>query len=100
LWDSFELIQTIDAHDAEITELSFAWVANQLILASASRDRLIHIFGIHQNGAKYEFDLLQTLDDHTSTLTSMLFIDQGTKLVSCGADKAVIFRALQNVRTS
>jgi WD40 repeat protein len=97
LWDTFELIQTIDAHDAEITELSFAWVANQLILASASRDRLIHIFGIYPTETDFEFELLQTLDDHTSTLTSMLFIDQGTKLVSCGADKAVIFRSLQNV---
>jgi WD40 repeat protein len=95
--DTLELIQTIDAHDAEIMELCFATVGDQLILASASRDRLIHIFGITLDTVQFTFELLQTIDDHTSTLTSMMFVDGGTKLISCGADKAVIFRNLQNV---
>jgi WD40 repeat protein len=89
------LIHTIDAHDAEIMKLNFALVDGQVILASASRDRLIHIFGIDIE--KHEFELLQTIDDHTSTLTCMMFLDGGHKLISCGADKAVIFRSLHNV---
>jgi WD40 repeat protein len=68
-----------------------------LVLSSASRDRLIHIFDANQREGVYPFDLLQTLDDHSSTLTSIMFVDSGSKLISCGADKAIIFRSLQDV---
>jgi WD40 repeat protein len=67
-----------------------------LILASASRDRLIHIFDASPRNGTYSFDLIQTLDDHSSTLTAMMFTDSGSKLVSCGADKAIIFRTLRD----
>lgn len=68
-----------------------------LILASASRDRLIHIFDATKKDGHYSFDLIQTLDDHSSTLTAMMFADSGSKLISCGADKTIIFRSLQDV---
>lgn len=60
------------------------------LVATASRDRLLHIFDINQN-----FQLLQTLDDHSSSITAVRFSRNGEKLVSCGADKGVIFRSLE-----
>ncbi|KAI8900498.1 quinon protein alcohol dehydrogenase-like superfamily [Globomyces pollinis-pini] len=97
LFDTFEKIGSIDAHDSEVMVLDFARVGdkNSLLLASASRDRLIHIFDANRINEYESFDLIQTLDDHSSTLTAMKFADNGRKLISCGADKAVIFRALQ-----
>jgi WD40 repeat protein len=52
---------------------------------------------VEQKNDRFSFDLVQTLDDHSSTLTSMVFSDNGSKLISCGADKAIIFRSLQEV---
>ncbi|KAJ3349346.1 hypothetical protein HDU91_006398 [Kappamyces sp. JEL0680] len=100
--DTFEKVATIDAHDAEIMVLEFALLvtsgpSNALVLASASRDRLIHVFDASSRDNSYPFELIQTLDDHSSTLTAMMFSDSGSKLVSCGADKAIVFRTLQDV---
>lgn len=57
------------------------------MIATASRDRLLHIFDIEQN-----FRLVQSLDDHSSSITSVRFTKNGEKLISCGADKGLIFR--------
>lgn len=61
-------------------------------LASASRDRLIHIFDLSDGEPK----LIQTLDDHSAAVTSVLFSSNlcagRLNLISCGADKAVYFR--------
>ena len=67
-----------------------------MILASTSRDRLVLIFDATHVDGVYPFDLLQTLSEHTSTLTSMIFADSGSKLVTCGSDKAIIFRSLND----
>lgn len=98
-FEDFEKIATIEAHDAEIMALDFVMTGpnDSLILASASRDRLIHIFDATQSDGNYDFQLVQTLDDHSSTLTAMMFADSGSKLISCGADKTIIFRSLQDV---
>lgn len=59
------------------------------MLATASRDRLLHIFDINRG-----FQLVQTLDDHSSSITAVRFSHGADKLISCGADKGIIFRYL------
>lgn len=61
------------------------------MIATASRDRLLHIFDI-----KSDFQLVQSLDDHSSSITSVKFCKDASRLISCGADKGIIFRNLTN----
>lgn len=85
-----KLITTIEAHDSEVLCLEYTnEKIKRKLLASASRDRLIHIFDVEQ-----EYQILQTLDDHSSSITSVKFVSNGPEfsLVSCGADKSIIFR--------
>ncbi len=64
------------------------------LLTTASRDRLIHVFDMDQN-----YGLVQTLDDHSSAITSVRFAEQDQQLhmLSCGADKSLLFRTAQTV---
>lgn len=80
----------IEAHDAEVLCLEYT-DTNLSLMSSASRDRLIHVFDVKDG---YEF--LQTLDDHSSSITAVRFLNHGghTQMVSCGADKSLIFRTL------
>lgn len=80
----------IEAHDSEVLCLEYS-ENNLSLMASASRDRLIHVFDTKDG---YEF--LQTLDDHSSSITAVRFLNHGgnTQMVSCGADKSLIFRSL------
>ena len=60
----------IEAHDAEILALSFTrpdcyWH----YLASASRDRLIHVFDVRN-----DYALVQTLSDHSAIVTAVKFV--------------------------
>lgn len=83
----------IEAHDAEVLSLEYSRPESGVrLLASASRDRLIHIFSVDQG-----YSFLQTLDDHSSSITSVRFVlSHGLfQMVSCGADKSLIFRQLQ-----
>ncbi|VVC42307.1 Hypothetical protein CINCED_3A022545 [Cinara cedri] len=80
----------IEAHDSEILYLDYTKYNDKIkLLASASRDRLIHVFNVNQG-----YDFTQTLDDHSSSITAVRFINSQDKLqmVSCGADKSIIFR--------
>jgi len=83
----------IEAHDAEVLCLEYgshnSGNGNSGYLASASRDRLIHVFNA---GKHYSF--LTTLDDHSSSITAVKFLSGSTPLqmVSCGADKSILFR--------
>ncbi|EFA05055.2 WD repeat-containing protein 62-like Protein [Tribolium castaneum] len=82
----------IEAHDAEVLCLEYCGVESDLnLMASASRDRLLHVFDVRHG---YEF--LQTLDDHSSSITAVRFLtnQRNTQMVSCGADKSLIFRSL------
>uniref|UniRef100_A0A3P9N2M7 WD repeat domain 62 n=1 Tax=Poecilia reticulata TaxID=8081 RepID=A0A3P9N2M7_POERE len=55
------------------------------LLASASRDRLIHVFNQEKN-----YNLQQTLNDHSASITAVKFTGEGgVQLVSCGADKSI-----------
>jgi len=84
----------IEAHDAEVLCLEYSLSGSsvsQSYLASASRDRLIHVFNAGKN-----YGFLTTLDDHSSSITAVRFLPgqtaDGTQMVSCGADKSIIFR--------
>ncbi|XP_033221790.1 mitogen-activated protein kinase-binding protein 1 isoform X2 [Belonocnema kinseyi] len=90
----------IEAHDAEVLCLEYSKYTRYSLdmprlLASASRDRLIHVFNVDQG-----YNFLQTLDDHSSSITAVRFFNQTNQsnqlqMVSCGADKSIIFRQLQ-----
>lgn len=92
--NSLKLITSIEAHDSEVLCLEYTNdKIDRKLLASASRDRLIHVFDV-ENG----YRILQTLDDHSSSITSVKFIGSGLQfqMISCGADKSIIFRNYQN----
>ena len=63
-------------------------------MATASRDRLVHIFDID-----HDYGLVQTLDDHSSAITAVRFteLDSQLMMLSCGADKSLLFRNAQLV---
>ncbi|XP_031618833.1 uncharacterized protein LOC116337970 isoform X3 [Contarinia nasturtii] len=90
---TLKLLTTIEAHDSEVLCLEYTnEKIERRLLASASRDRLIHIFDVDIG-----YQILQTLDDHSSSITSVKFIGSGLafQMVSCGADKSIIFRNFQ-----
>lgn len=70
------------------------WLAGVNLLATASRDRLLHVFDV-ENG----YRLIQTLDDHSSAITAIKFVqlDGQLLMLSCGADKSLLFRNAQMV---
>ncbi|XP_052275032.1 mitogen-activated protein kinase-binding protein 1-like isoform X2 [Dreissena polymorpha] len=86
-------IKQIEAHESEVLALEYSnWKTGPKVLASSSRDRLIHVFDVEQ-----QYGLLQTLSDHSSTISSVKFTetDGHLKMISCGADKSILFRNLQ-----
>uniref|UniRef100_A0A673B4U5 Mitogen-activated protein kinase binding protein 1 n=1 Tax=Sphaeramia orbicularis TaxID=375764 RepID=A0A673B4U5_9TELE len=91
--DSMEEILNVQAHDSEILCLEFSKLDTGLgLLASASRDRLIHVLD-----AQRDYSLVQTLDEHSSSITAVRFAaNEGkVRMISCGADKSVYFRTAQ-----
>nr|XP_050853535.1 mitogen-activated protein kinase-binding protein 1 isoform X9 [Vespula vulgaris] len=98
---TLEELCLIEAHDAEVLCLEYSRfsqysVETPRLLASASRDRLIHVFSVDQ-----DYNFSQTLDDHSSSITAVRFFNQTNQsnqlqMVSCGADKSIIFRQLQS----
>uniref|UniRef100_H2ZYB1 WD repeat domain 62 n=1 Tax=Latimeria chalumnae TaxID=7897 RepID=H2ZYB1_LATCH len=86
-------ILKVEAHDAEVLCLEYFKLDPGLtLLASASRDRLIHILNV-DNG----YSLEQTLDDHSSSITAVKIVasDDEMRMISCGADKSIYFRTAQ-----
>ncbi|XP_017108698.2 mitogen-activated protein kinase-binding protein 1 isoform X10 [Drosophila bipectinata] len=90
---NLRLLTTIEAHESEVLCLEYSnEKIERKLLASASRDRLIHVFDVAQ-----DYLLLQTLDDHSSSITSIKFVGAGLnfQMISCGADKSIMFRSFQ-----
>lgn len=48
---------------------------------------MIHVYDVDRG-----FDVIATLDDHSSSITTVKFACNGSKLLSCSADKSVVFR--------
>ncbi|XP_015420304.1 PREDICTED: WD repeat-containing protein 62 isoform X1 [Myotis davidii] len=86
-----ELVK-MEAHDAEVLCLEYSKPETGLtLLASASRDRLIHVLNVEKN-----YNLEQTLDDHSSSITAIKFAgNRDIQMISCGADKSIYFRSAQ-----
>ena len=65
-------------------------------LASSSRDRFVHIFD-----ASKDYQLVATLDDHSAAITAVRFtvssVTSNLQLISCSADKSLIFRSISKV---
>ncbi|KAH0620630.1 hypothetical protein JD844_021289 [Phrynosoma platyrhinos] len=83
----------VEAHDSEILCLEYSKPETGLkLLASASRDRLIHVLD-----AGRDYSLQQTLDEHSSSITAVKFAanDGKVRMISCGADKSIYFRTAQ-----
>ncbi len=79
-----------------------------VLLASASRDRLVHIFHASGRIEKDEdgnkkllnsssYPLLETISDHTSSVTAVKFSKDGRRIATAGGDKTLI---LNDVRGS
>ncbi|XP_010226321.1 PREDICTED: WD repeat-containing protein 62-like, partial [Tinamus guttatus] len=87
-------VAKVEAHDSEVLCLEYSKPETGVaLLASASRDRLIHVLNVDKN-----YRLEQTLDDHSSAITSVKFAGNGqVQLISCGADKSIYFRHAQKV---
>ncbi|XP_059095788.1 mitogen-activated protein kinase-binding protein 1-like isoform X3 [Tigriopus californicus] len=94
----------IEAHDAEVLCLEYSCpvggqksggATRKSLLSSASRDRLIHVFN-----ATRDYSFVTTLDDHSSSITAVRFLQSGPsqqlQMVSCGADKSIIFRDINH----
>uniref|UniRef100_A0A8C2HBC3 Mitogen-activated protein kinase binding protein 1 n=1 Tax=Cyprinus carpio TaxID=7962 RepID=A0A8C2HBC3_CYPCA len=91
--ESMEEILDVQAHDSEILCLEYSKPETGLkLLATASRDRLIHVLDADQ-----EYSVLQTLDEHSSSITAVRFAanDGKVRMISCGADKSIYFRTAQ-----
>lgn len=72
----------MQAHDAEV--MSLAYSPTTSLLASASRDKLVHVFDTASDYKK-----LATLPNHTSTVTAVKFSNDGEKIITCGGDRAL-----------
>nr|XP_019947162.1 PREDICTED: mitogen-activated protein kinase-binding protein 1 [Paralichthys olivaceus] len=85
-----EEILKVEAHDAEIICLEYSSPETGLkLLATASRDRLIHVLD-----AEDDYSLVQTLDEHSSSITAVRFAanENKVRMISCGADKSIYVR--------
>ncbi len=80
-----------------------------VLLASASRDRLVHIFNASGRNAEDEdgnrkslnsnsYPLLETISDHTSSVTAVKFSKDGRRIATAGGDKALILNDVQGSR--
>ncbi|XP_061916798.1 WD repeat-containing protein 62 isoform X1 [Entelurus aequoreus] len=89
-----ELVK-IEAHDSEVLSLEFSPASTGVkLLATASRDRLIHVFNVEKN-----YSLVQTLNDHSASIIALKFAGENpeVRMVSCGADKSIYFQTAQRV---
>ncbi|XP_070685010.1 WD repeat-containing protein 62 isoform X2 [Pempheris klunzingeri] len=87
-----ELVK-IEAHDSEVLCLEFSPTSTGVkLLASASRDRLIHVFNLEKS-----YSLEQTLNDHSASITAVKFTGESpeVRMVSCGADKSIYFQTAE-----
>ncbi|XP_053545590.1 LOW QUALITY PROTEIN: WD repeat-containing protein 62-like [Bombina bombina] len=90
---TFDELLVIEAHDGEILCLEYSKpLTGVTMLASASRDRLIHILDADNN-----YSVMQSLDDHSSSISSVKFAGdvEQMHLISCGVDKSIYFRTAQ-----
>ncbi|CAF1232697.1 unnamed protein product [Rotaria sordida] len=92
---TFKQIALVEAHDSEVLSVDYGQLSdmNVTFLASSSRDRFVHIFDVSK-----DYQLVATLDDHSAAITAVRFtfssITSNLQLISCSADKSLIFRSI------
>lgn len=93
---TFKQIALIEAHDSEVLSVDYGQSSDMTLLASSSRDRFVHVFDTSK-----EYQLVATLDDHSAAITAVRFtfssITSNLQLISCSADKSLIFRSISKV---
>lgn len=82
---SMSLDHLLPAHDSEVMSVCFAPSSGSLV-ASGSRDRLVHIFD-----ARRSFALATTRDNHSAAVTSVLFSNDDERFLSCAGDQKLVF---------
>lgn len=109
-------VDGFNAHEAEVLTLNYSPYfhgssstssnshsdesqENLVLLASAGRDRLIHVFdategNIVTNKEKERYSHLATLDSHSSSVTVVKFTLDGKSLISCGGDKTMVLHTV------
>lgn len=91
LYDSVTLKPVLvqAAHDNEVLCIDYSHpsTSGDGLAASGSRDTLIHLYDVQKG-----YTLVETLDDHSAAVTAVRFTAGGKGLVSCGADRSIIFR--------
>ena len=89
------LTKDLNAHIAEITCIDFVQDGDMLLMATGSRDRLIHLYDTKAN-----FTQKNSIEDHNSAIVALAFAldkkeqdpNKRIRLISCGADKGIVFR--------
>ena len=95
---TFSKVKEVTSHNQEILCLDFTPEnpENNWFLASGSRDRLIHVYNVNRN-----FEFVVSIDDHNASISALKFAYLKSKgsliLVSCGADKSLIFREFKGI---
>ncbi|KXZ55391.1 hypothetical protein GPECTOR_3g517 [Gonium pectorale] len=83
-----------EAHDAEVLSLDYSQPSmdGACYLASGSRDALVHVYDMSRG-----YELVGTCDAHGGPVTAVRFSSSGGRmaLLSCSADKSVVFRRVQ-----
>ena len=68
-----------------------------VLLASAGRDRLIHLFDASPNK---EYAPIATLDQHKASVTIVQFTSDGKRFISCSGDRTLVFNNVEGRRVS
>lgn len=95
---TFKQVALVEAHDSEVLSVDYGQSTEMGVtfLASSSRDRFVHIFDVSK-----DYQLVATLDDHSAAITAVRFtfssITSHLQLISCSADKSLIFRSISKV---
>lgn len=88
---TLQLVMLKEAHDAEILSLDYSAPSLDGVcyLASSSRDMLVHVYDMSRG-----YELVGTCDAHSGAVTAVRFSAHGglLALLSCSADKSVVFR--------
>lgn len=87
---TFKLIKKYQANTTEILGVEYSPILltsnnNTSLLATCSRDRLIHVFD-SEDDHKY----IQTIDNHTSAITCVRFSNDGRYFITSSSDKYII----------
>ena len=103
--ENSEIISDLKCHDQEVTSIDYSPFLDEnddYILASASRDRMIHIYssGIENNA-------VNTLEGHSSSIQDLKFAfdpeetdpSKRLKLLSWGADRTIIYRGVESPKS-